>query len=368
MTESPPDNPAPERLCLLRLSAIGDVTHMLPVVHTLQTHWPDTQLTWIVGSFEATLVGDLPGVEVIPWDKHGGVRAWRQLRRQLGRRRFDVLLQMQTALRASFAGLAVLARYRLGFDLARSRDGHILFTDRRVPPHPRAHVLDGFFDFPVALGVEERVMSWDVPLSDDDQAFAADALPGDGPALAVNPCSSVRPRNYRNWLPDRYAAVADHAAREHGCRVVFTGGPSAGEREFTDAVVHHMNAEPIDLVGRTSLKQLLAVYRRCSALVAPDTGPAHIGTAAGIPVIGLYATSNPLRTGPYNSLQWTVNRYPENLERYCGRTVEQVPWGKRVRHEEAMASITVKDVIERVDAVMVGRETEQGARNEVGKD
>jgi heptosyltransferase I len=172
--------------------------------------------------------------------------------------------------------------------------------------------------------------------------------------LAINPCSSVRPRNYRNWLPERYAAVADHAVRAHGCRVVFTGGPSAGEREFTDAVRARMDTDPIDLVGRTSLKQLLAVYRRCSALVAPDTGPAHVGTVAGIPVIGLYATSNPLRTGPYNSLQWTVNRYPENLERYCGQTVEQAPWGKRVRHEGAMAAITVADVTERVDAVLGG--------------
>lgn len=352
MTESPVDNPAPERLCLLRLSAIGDVTHMLPVVHTLRANWPRTELTWIVGALEATLIRDLPGVEVIPWDKHGGFAAWKGLRRQLNRRRFDALLHMQTALRANLATLAVSARHRLGFDLARSRDAHVLFTDRRVSPHPRAHVLDGFLDFPAALGIEERVMSWDVPLSDDDRAFAEETLPAGKPVLAINPCSSVRPRNYRNWLPERYAAVADHAAAEHGCRVILTGGPAPGEREFSARVRERMNSDPIDLVGRTNLKQLLAVYRRCAALVAPDTGPAHMGTAAGIPVIGLYATSNPLRTGPYNSLQWTVNRYPENLERYCGQTVEQAPWGKRVRHEEAMAAITVEDVTGKVDAIM----------------
>jgi len=352
MTETAGDNPAPQRLCLLRLSAIGDVTHMLPVVHTLRAHWPDTELIWIVGRLEAQLVGDLSGVEVIPWDKTGGLAGWLALRRRLGRRRFDALLQMQTALRASLAALAVRARHRLGFDLARSRDGHILFVDRRVPPHPCAHVLDGFFDFLVALGIEERVMSWDVPLGEAEQAFAAERLPAGGPVLAVNPCSSVRPRNYRNWLPERYAAVADHAVAAYGCRIVLTGGPSPGEREFTDAVRRNMRVEPIDLVGGTTLKQLLAVYRRCTALVAPDTGPAHVGTMAGIPVIGLYATSNPLRTGPYNSLQWTVNRYPENLERYCGQTVDQAPWGKRVRHEQAMAAITVEDVVERVDAVL----------------
>lgn len=356
MPESSPEPVAPKRLCLLRLSAIGDVTHMLPVVHTLRAHWPDTELVWVVGTLEAGLVGDLPGVEVIPHDKHGGLRAWRALRRRLRGRRFDVLLHMQTALRANLAALAIPAVRRLGFDLARSRDAHVLFVDRRVPPHPRAHVLDGFFDFLVALGIEDRDLRWDLPLADADRKLAEDALPADGPVLAINPCSSVRPRNYRNWLPERYAAVADHAAGRHGCRIVLTGGPDPGERAFVDEVKRSMRTEPIDLVGRTSLKQLLAVLQRCTALVAPDTGPAHLGTAAGIPVVGLYATSNPLRTGPYRSQRWVVDRYPENLQRFCGTTVDKAPWGKRVRHEQAMGTITVEDVTERIDAVMSERE------------
>lgn len=361
MSESASDMSAPRSLCLLRLSAIGDVTHMLPVVHTLRAHWPETELTWIVGTLEAQLVGDLPGVEVIPHDKNSGLAGLLRLRRQLRGRRFDALLHMQTALRANLTALAIPAVRRLGFNLGRSRDGHILFVDRRIPPHPRAHVLDGFFDFLVALGIEDRVMSWEVPLPDIDRAFAAERVPAGRPVLAINPCSSVRPRNYRNWLPERYAAVADHAAERHGCAVVLTGGPDPGERAFAESVKREMRTEPIDLVGATTLKQLLAVLQRCTALVAPDTGPAHLGTVAGIPVIGLYATSNPDRTGPYLSREWTVNRYPENLERYCGRTVEQAPWGKRVRHEEAMAAITVEDVVERLDAVMTERE---GTANE----
>ncbi len=354
MPGSDADVPAPRSLCLLRLSAIGDVTHMLPVVHTLQSHWPDTELTWVVGRLEAALVHDLPGVEVIPYDKGGAPGAWFALWRRLRLRpgRFDALLHMQTALRANLAAMAIPAVRRLGFDVARSRDLHVLFTDRRVAPHPRAHVLDGFFDFLRALGIEERVLDWSVPVADADRAFARERVPDGAPVLAINPCSSVRPRNYRNWLPERYAAVADHAAGQHGCRVLLTGGPAAGERAFADEVRAAMRGEPIDLVGRTSLKQLLAVLERCTALVAPDTGPAHIGTVAGIPVIGLYATSNPERTGPYLSREWTVNRYPENLERYCGQTVTEAPWGRRVRHPEAMSAITVDDVIERVDLVM----------------
>ncbi|HKJ70835.1 MAG TPA: glycosyltransferase family 9 protein [Gammaproteobacteria bacterium] len=353
----------PRRLCLVRLSAIGDVTHVVPVVRTLQHHWPETQLTWVVGRVEAGLVGDLDGVEVVPFDKGGGLRALRDLRRSLRGRRFDALLQMQTALRANLAGAMVPADLRLGYDRGRSRNGHQCFINRRIAANPRRHVLDGFFDFLAALGISEHVMRWAIPVPEAARAFAAEHLPGDAPTLAINPCSSVRPRNWRNWMPQRYAAVADHAMRAHGMRVVLTGGPAAGERAFADEVRSAMSGEPVDLVGRTSLKELLAVLERARALVAPDTGPAHMGTAAGIPVIGLFGTSNPLRTGPYLSQQWAVNRYPDNLERFAGTTLEAAPWGRRVRHPEAMAAITVADVTAKLDAVMAANpaHAEEGA-------
>jgi len=339
----------------VRLSAIGDVTHIVPVIRTLQRYWPDTALTWVVGEVEARLVGDLPGVEVIPFRKGGGAGALRDLRRRLGGRRFDVLLQMQTALRANVAGLAVRADLRLGYDPGRSRNGHGLFVDRRIAANPRRHVLDGFFDFLKALGLEQREMRWDLPLPAEARSFAAEHLPGEAPVLAINPCSSVRPRNWRNWQPERYAAVADYACRTYGMRVVLTGGPAPRERSFAGEVVQAMTQPPVNLVGQTSLKELLAILERASVLVAPDTGPAHLGTAAGIPVIGLFATSNPLRTGPYLSQQWAVNRYPENLQRFAATSLEEAAWGERVRHPEAMAAIKVEDVTARLDALMASK-------------
>ncbi len=345
----------PRSLCIVRLSAIGDVTHVVPVVRTLQHHWPDTALTWVVGRVEAGLVGDLPGVEVVPFEKGGGPGALRDLRRRLRGRSFDVLLQMQTALRANVAGRAVRADLRLGYDRGRSRNGHGLFIHRRIAPNPRRHVLEGFFDFLETLGIRERVMRWDIPVPAGARAFVTESIPPRARVLAINPCSSVRPRNWRNWQPERYAAVADHAAESHGLQVVLTGGPSPQERAYGQAVAGAMRHRSIDLVGRTSLKELLAVLERSEALVAPDTGPAHVGTAAGIPVVGLFGTSNPLRTGPYLSQQWAVNRYPENLRDIAGTTVEHAPWGKRVRHPEAMAAITVADVTARLDAAMAAR-------------
>jgi hypothetical protein len=111
----------PASLCILRLSAIGDTCHVVPVVRTLQRAWPATRLTWIIGRGEAQLMSLLPGVEFITIDKRAGWAAARTLRLALRGRRFDLLLHMQLSLRASLASTLIRARARIGFDLLRAR-------------------------------------------------------------------------------------------------------------------------------------------------------------------------------------------------------------------------------------------------------
>ena len=97
----------PQDLCLLRLSAIGDVTHAVVLVRTIQRQWPETRITWVIGKLEAQLVGDIPGVEFVVFDKGRGLRGFWDLRRAMRGRRFDVLLHMQVALRANLASALV---------------------------------------------------------------------------------------------------------------------------------------------------------------------------------------------------------------------------------------------------------------------
>ncbi|MFB6260722.1 MAG: glycosyltransferase family 9 protein, partial [Thiohalorhabdaceae bacterium] len=231
----PPELPLtrpPERLCLVRLSALGDVTHVLPIVHTLRHVWPQTRLTWLIGAREAELVEGLPDVELIRLDKSAGWRGYRDLGRELRGRRFDVLLQLQVAMRAHLASLFVRAPLRLGYDPVRSRDLHRLFVNRRIPHRDREHVLDGHFGFLEQLGITERVLDWHVPIPEADTHKAAELLPGDQPTLLISPGAS---NPLRNWRPERYAAVADAAVRDYGMRVVFTGGPSDTERDLGQA-------------------------------------------------------------------------------------------------------------------------------------
>ncbi len=343
---------APESLCVLRLSAVGDVCHTLPVVRSIQRHWPGTRITWIIGKLEAGLLDDIPGIEFIIFDKGRGQLAYADLHRTMRGRRFDALLQMQISLRASLAGLLIPARIRLGFDRSRARNGQWLFTNARIAAQPRQHVMDGLFGFAQALGVTDLTPRWDIPIPPQAEEFARRHIPEGRDLLIISPCSSNRLRNWRNWSAENYAKVVDYAAERYGMGSLITGGGSELEREYGERIGSLARHTPVDLVGRTSLKQLLALLQRGRVLISPDSGPVHMATAVGTPVIGLYATSNPERTGPYYGRQWVVNRYPEAAREEFGRPVEQIRWGRRVRNPQAMQLISVEEVCRKLDDLL----------------
>lgn len=337
---------APDNICILRLSALGDVTHTVPVVRALQAHWPETRLTWIIGKLEHKLLQNLAGVEFIVFDKRGGWGAVRALRDDLRGRRFDVLLHMQVALRANLLGRLVRSPVRLGWDDARARDRHSWFINHKVAAVPHQHQVQGFLEFPRALGIDVETPRWDLPVSDTDRAWAEKQLPGEQPTLVISPCSS---HTLRNWSVPRYATVADYAARTLGLRVVLSGGPSEQEREMAAAITNEMRSEVINLVGKDTLTQSMGLLERATVVMTPDSGPAHIASALGTPVIGLYAATWARRSGPYRSLDLTVDRFGEAARQYRGKPPEALRWGTRIEQPGVMDLVGVDDVIEKLD-------------------
>src|SRR5690348_8413224 len=152
----------PATLCLLRTSALGDVTHVVPLVRTLQAGFPQTRLTWIVGKHEHKLVGGIIGIEFIVFDKGAGLAGYSKVREALAGRRFDALLHMQVALRANLLSLAVKADRRIGYDKARSKDGHGLFVNERIPARNGEHVLDAIGSFAEPLGLNQTQVHWEI--------------------------------------------------------------------------------------------------------------------------------------------------------------------------------------------------------------
>lgn len=338
---------SPRSLCLLRTSAIGDVTHVVPLLRTLQQAWPDAALTWVVGKLERKLVGDLPGVRFVTFDKAAGRAGMRSVRRELAGQRFDALLHMQVALRSNLLSMGIHAKRRIGYDRARSRDLHGLFINERIPARSGEHVLDALGSFVEPLGLRQTEVRWDIPVADEAQAWAHAQIPDDTPTLVVSPSSS---HALRNWQPQRYAAVIDHAAA-CGLRVLLTGGPSAAERHMADAVLAACKSAPVDLTGKDTLKKALALFARASMLLTPDSGPMHMANAMGCKVLGLHAASNPDRSGPYSDRRWCVDRYADAASKFLGKSAAELPWGKKIEHPGVMDLISVDDVIERLEAL-----------------
>jgi heptosyltransferase I len=343
---SPSHSPPPSSLCLLRTSAIGDVTHVVPLVRTLQRAWPHTSLTWIVGKLERKLVGDLPGVDFVTFDKARGWAGMRETWSELRGRRFDALLQMQVALRSNALSLGIRADRRIGYDHARARDLHGLVVGERIPARTGEHVLDAIGSFAEPLGLKQTEVHWDIPVPDEARAWAAGQLPGDTPTLLVSPSSS---HTLRNWYADRYAAVIDHALGR-GWRVALVGGPSPQERAMADAVLAACTRKPIDLTGKDTLKRLLALLQRAQLLLTPDSGPMHMANAVGTKVLGLHAASNPDRSGPYSDRRWCVNKYNEAAQKFLGQPADEIAWGTKIERPGVMELIEVEDVVERFEA------------------
>ncbi len=335
-------------VAIVRLSALGDVTLLLPVIETLKQAAPQARITWITGSLAYQLLEGYPGVEFIVFDKRRGLRAYLDLRRQLQGRRFDALLAMQASWRANFIYPLIEAPLRIGFDRVRARDGQWLFTNRRIR-FARQHLLDSFFAFIETLGIRERVMQWNLPITADERAWAAARVPRErAPVLAVNPGAS---KAEREWPVERLIEVIREVQKRWDARVILTGGPGVRERSIGATIMDAVPAGIVNLIGATTPKKLAAVLARADCLLAPDTGPVHLAGAVGTPVVGLYAVAPPQLSGPYLYPELAVNRYPEAVRAILGQDPQTVSWTTRVHRGEPMRLIEVADVLPKLAQV-----------------
>jgi len=242
---------------------------------------------------------------------------------------------------------------KLGFDRKRAKDMQSLFCSHQITPQStRQHVVDSFLEFPCFFGLGP-VMSWQLPVSAPAIDSVKSKLHTDRKLFVINPCAVAKSKNWRNWTTEGYAAIADYVSDKHDMQVVLTGGNSPLEKDTSEEIMRLCkNARPLNLVAQTSIDELVAVLQLAEIVLAPDTGPVHIASALGTKTIGLYAATNPERAGPYNHRDYVVNKYPEALLKYNNKTVDDAPWGERVKTAECMKLITVDDVIKQIENVL----------------
>lgn len=341
------ENP-PGSICIVRLSALGDVTHVIPVINAIKKRWPQVKITWICGALEYKLLSCLPDIRFVVFYKSGGLKAYLDIKRQLAGERFDLMLHMHASARANLLSMFIRAKIKLGWDDDNARDLHRFFIDKKIRAVKERHQVQGYLEFARTIGIEVEEPEWDFPVSDEDMRFARQHLGGASSVLLISACSS---HYLRNWKPERYAQVADYAVEKLGMVVVLSGGPSKLEQEMGLAIESAMVNKAINMVGKDTLLQLSAMLKCADVVISPDSGPVHIANAVGTRVIGLYASTKSNRSGPYCYLDLCVDKYADAANVFLNKNVNELAWNNKIELEGVMDLITVDDVIKKLNTL-----------------
>ncbi len=345
-----PVTSAPRSIALVRLSAIGDTVHAIPVVESLKRAWPDCEISWAIQPVPYTLMRGRPDVsDFVLFRRERGWRAFPEFRRQVRGRRFDLVLDIHRAFKAGLVTLMLESPIKVGFDRPRARDLNWLFTTHRIPARGPRHVQDQLFEFLDFVGVP-IVREWNFFFTAEERAKQRDFFDRiQRPVLAVVLRSS---NAAKDWILARYARVLEIAESDLGLQPVLVGGTSVAELDTAARVERKSRAKPRNELA-DDLRRLAWLLAGSSVVLSPDTGPLHMAVALGTPTVGLYGFTDPRRSGPYRRFaDLLIDRYPgpeDRLPSREGRTGN-------------MERIEVEDVVEKLEQAIARYGTAGRAR------
>jgi heptosyltransferase I len=327
------------RICIVMMSALGDAVHVLPVINAIRRHEPASHITWILQPGPASLVRGHPAVdEILVYRPRQKLRGLAGIRRELGGRRFDLVLNLQVYMKAGLVTAMTRAPVKLGFDFRRARDLNWLFTTHRIPPHPVQHVQDQYFEFLHALGIDPEPVEWNLGPWPEEQAACAAFRTRFGDPYAALVVGTSNPQ--KDWIAERWAEVADALHERHGLLPVLAGGSSPRELE-TERTMHERCRAPLASTLGASLRELVWLLGGAQLVISLDTGPLHMSVALDRPVIALMGYHNPERVGPYRRFHdLIVDAYGEPGEAYAPSMEHR---------SDRMQRISVAAVLDRVE-------------------
>jgi lipopolysaccharide heptosyltransferase I len=312
---------APRRICIIKPSALGDVVQSLPLVPALRRRYPDAAIHWVINRDFAPLLEDHPDLaEVIPFDRRGSWRNFVRLLRDLRRRDFDLVFDLQGLARSALMTLATGARCRIGMQTAREGSswachGTLPDTGWQIPAHRRvANVI-------AALEVEPSPTESGLHIPPAARTWAQSrlqALPR--PILAIHAGAGWETKR---WPAEKFAEIA----RRFGGSIVTVG--SRGEAPLAAPIIAAVssagNHAALDLAGLTSLPQLAAVLEQVDLVLSNDSGPMHLAAAAGTPVVGVFTCTSPILSGPAGMQHQLIATSVPCAASYCKHCPQQGP-------------------------------------------
>ncbi|MCG9896060.1 MAG: glycosyltransferase family 9 protein [Fimbriimonadaceae bacterium] len=293
------------RVLIARLSAMGDVIHSLPVAAALKRMDPEAEVVWVCSRRWAPLVRLCRWVDRVE-EATGHPLRDRALARSLGR--FDIGLDLQGLFRSGWIIGQADCKERLGFHWQRELAG--LFTTPIRPDPTSLHVVDRLLDVARAAGAPDGPADFGLMPSPEDLARMDELLAGagvQGPFVAVNPSSA---QAAKRWPPAAMAACC-RRVRDAGFQTVFVGAPS--DRRAMEEVVNAGLGSHVDLIGRTSPAELVALISRAVGQLSGDTGSAHIAAALGLPSYSVFVATRPERNCPYSQIHRCRIQDPDAL-------------------------------------------------------
>jgi heptosyltransferase-1 len=326
----------PRRVLIIKPSAIGDVVHTLPVLALLRRCWPAALIDWLVTPACAGLLEGHPLLnEVIRFERREYGRSWRSPRtlaallafaKGLRERQYDLVIDLQGLFRSGWLAWAARAPVRVG--LSDAREGARWFYTHRVPVGtPERHAIERYLCVTQALGCGRGPVEFPFATDERDREQVA--------ALAPERYAVLLPgTNWptKRWPVERFTGLVEPLRERLGLSAVVAGGPTE-----TDLGAKIAAAAPgvIDLTGRTSLRQLVALLERAALVVANDSGPMHIAAALGRPLVTPFGPTNPVRTGPYGRMDCVIR-----LDIPCSPC-----YSRRCSHQSCLQWLGVEPVV-----------------------
>jgi heptosyltransferase-2 len=294
---------AVKRILVRGTNWIGDAVLTTPALAALRAGFPQAKIALLAKPAVAELLQCHPAIDDIVLYRdpgpHAGLGGKLSLAIQLNRGRYDLAILFQNAFEAAAVTALAGIPNRYGY----ATDGRSLLLTHRVPLTPkirRKHQVEYYLELlkPLNMPVEPAAPTLRTTPEEDDaaarhlQAFGMD--PGKA-LIGINPGSVYG--SAKRWLPERFAQAADRLSAEHDACVLIFGGK--GEEELGTAIAGMMTAPTIVLSGRTTVRQLMALIKRCRLFITNDTGSMHIAAAFQVPLVAIFGPTNPATTSPY---------------------------------------------------------------------
>ncbi|MSO46132.1 MAG: lipopolysaccharide heptosyltransferase family protein [Acidobacteria bacterium] len=309
-----------DRILLVRLGALGDLVHGLPVAAALRRAWPKARIDWLVSAKHVELLNLVPVLDrrLAVNDRGGADRGASLLAvvRELRRSWYDVAIDMQGLIKSAALARFSGARCVVGFSRRHVREplAAAFYTDRQDPGgfspftargvqdgSPVQHVVHLNLSLLTPLGVLPGPLEFPIGPVESQVARQVQESVG-GPYVLLNP-GAAWPN--KRWPADRFGALAAAMFARHHLRSVVLWGP--GERALADAVVAHAGGAAM-ASPETRVADIVALARGATLMVSGDTGPTHIAAAVGTPIVGLFGPTRPERNGPWAAGDIAVSR------------------------------------------------------------